>query len=57
MMVLVSFASPSKTSARSFLSLGKNASNANLLVGSPDMVSAVIHAAAPGRDVTSIPSS
>ena len=45
------------TSARSFLSLGKNASNANLLVGSPDMVSAVIHAAGPGRDVTSIPSS
>jgi hypothetical protein len=57
MIVLVSFFNSSKTAARSFLSLGKNASNANLLVGSPDIVSAVMHAAAPGSDVTSIPSS
>ena len=40
-----------------FLSGGKNASNANLLVDRPDKVNAVIHAAAPGRDVTSIPAS
>lgn len=44
--------------ARAFLlSLGKNASNANLLVGLPDMVSAVMHAAAPGSEVTGTPSS
>lgn len=35
----------------------QNASNANLLVGLPDMVSAVIHAAAPGSEVTGTPSS
>ena len=38
---------------RSFLSVGRKASNANLLVASPDMVSAVIHAAASGTAVTS----
>ena len=57
MIVRVSFLSSSMTRARSFLSLGKNASNANLLVGLPDMVSAVMHAAAPGSEVTGTPSS
>ena len=39
------------------LSIGRNASNTNRLVGRPDMVSAVIQAAAPGMAVTSIPKS
>ena len=42
---------------RSFLSVGRNASNANLLVERPDNVRAVIHAHAPGSDVTRIPAS
>ena len=36
---------------------GRNASKQNLLVDSPDMVRAVIHAAGPGREVTWIPAS
>lgn len=43
--------------ALSFLSEGRKASKAKRLVGSPDKVNAVIQAAAPGRDVTSIPAS
>ncbi len=39
------------------LGVGRNASNANRLVDNPDNVRAVIHAAGPGRDVTSIPAS
>ena len=57
MIVRVSLTSSSRTSLRSFLSIGRNASKANRLVGSPDNVSAVMHAAGPGRDVTSIPAS
>ena len=54
---LVSFTSSSRISLRSFLSIGRKASKANLLVGRPDKVRAVIHAAGPGREVTSIPAS
>ena len=39
----------------SFLSVGRNASNEKRLVESPDKVSAVMHAQAPGRDVTVMP--
>ena len=39
------------------LSGGKKASNTNLLVDNPDKVSAVMQAAGPGREVTSIPAS
>ena len=59
-MVLVSFLSSSRILARSFLSPfseGRKASKQNLLVESPDMVRAVIHAAGPGREVTWIPAS
>ena len=57
MIVRVSSFSSSNTLFRSFLSFGKNASNANLLVDSPESVNAVMHAAAPGREVTSMPAS
>ena len=57
MIVLVSFFSSSRISFLSFLSAGRNASKANLLVGSQDRVRAVIQAAGPGREVTSIPAS
>ena len=56
-MVLVSFSSSEITSLLSCLSDGRNASKQNLLVGSPDIVSAVTHAAGPGSDVTVIPAS
>ena len=54
-IVLVSHANSARTSFLSFLSAGKNASNANLLVSRPDIVSAVMHAAGPGSEVTLIP--
>ena len=47
----------SSASLCSFLSGGRNASKTNLLVESPDSVSAVTHAHAPGRLVTSMPAS
>ena len=56
-IVLVSFLSSSSICLLSCLSAGRNASNANLLVLLPDIVSAVIHAAGPGSDVTLIPAS
>ena len=56
-IVLVSVFNSSRMAAFSFLSLGKNASKAKRLVESPDRVRAVIQAAAPGKDVTSIPAS
>ena len=45
------------TDAGSLFSAGRNASKQNLLVGSPDMVRAVIQAAGPGSEVTGIPAS
>lgn len=60
MMVRVSRFSSSRILARSFLSPfsdGKNASKQNLRVDSPDMVRAVMQAAGPGRELTSIPAS
>ena len=57
MMVRVSFFKTSRIFFLSFLSVGRNASKANRLVASPDTVSAVIHAQAPGSDVTVIPAS
>ena len=56
-IVLVSVFNSSRIAAFSFLSLGKNASKAKRLVESPDSVRAVIQAAAPGSEVTSIPAS
>ena len=56
-MVLVSFSNSFIIAALSFLSLGKKASKANRLVGLPDIVRAVIQAAAPGSEVTGTPSS
>ena len=53
--VLVSSFNSARTSAFSFLSCGRNASNANRLVGSPDEISAVIQAHAPGTAVTVTP--
>ena len=57
MIVLVSVFSSSKIAAFSFLSFGKKASKAKRLVESPERVRAVIQAAAPGSEVTSIPAS
>ena len=56
-MVLVSAASSLRTSFLSFLSEGRKASKQNLLVESPDIISAFIHAAGPGTDITSISAS
>src|SRR5699024_9886862 len=56
-VVLVSVFNSSNINCLSFLSDGRNASKQNLLVGSPDIVKAVIHATGPGSEVTSIPSS
>ena len=56
-IVLVSSFNSSRILFLSFLSVGKNASNANLLVSSPLIVRAVIHAHAPGSEVTLIPAS
>ena len=39
----------------SFLSVGRKASNEKRLVESPDIVSALMHAHAPWRDVTVMP--
>lgn len=55
MMVRVSDSREERIAERSFLFLGRNASKAKRLVGSPDSVRAVMQAAGPGREVTSIP--
>ena len=56
-MVRVSRFNSSITRARSFFSVGRNASKQKRLVGSPEIVSAVTHAHAPGTAVTSTPAS
>ena len=57
-MVLDSSFNSSSTAFFSFLSSkGRNPSKQNLLVLSPDSVSAVMQAAGPGREVTVIPAS
>ena len=54
-IVRVSRDSSAITRARSFFSVGRNASKQNRLVGSPEIVNAVTHAHAPGTAVTSTP--
>ena len=54
MMVQVVVLSSDNTLALSALSKGRNASKVNLLVGSPDIISALIHATGPGIGITSI---
>ena len=56
-IVLVSVSSSVSTASRSFLSGGRNASNAKRLVPSPDIVNAVTHAAGPGTELTLTPAS
>ena len=57
MIVRDSFFKSSNISLRSFLSAGRKPSKQKRLVLKPDNVSAVIHAEAPGSEVTVIPDS
>ena len=56
-MVLVSCFNSSRILCFSFLSGGRKASKAKRLVAMPEIVRAVIQAAGPGREVSSIPAS